>query len=209
MAAFAKIYNAKGIINTSWGDFGHFCNPLNIGYSLILGATESWNPCACSMDYFDKAILKLHYESTDDNIVFAVKAVAAADEINVLSRCFAAVNFGGFDLQKDKLTKCNIDTWIEINHRSEKHFTDCLNAGNINIVLAKSHLTAIKGYIVLLKGLNSIVNNITYTDWEKDFDDWTEMYSSEWKKQNRKDELFNITDFFDRFKQAVLKAERR
>lgn len=204
VAAFSKICNVMGIINTNWGDFGHFCNPLNVGYSLALGATESWNPGVCDTEYFDKAILKLHYESSDENVISAVRKASKADEVNTLSRCFAAVNFGGFDLQKEKLTESNINTWIEMHQKAEKIFKDCLNSGNININLAQSHLTAIKGYIVLLKGLNSIVNNKTYTDWEKEFDDWTAAYTNEWTEQNRKDELFNISCFFKTFKQAVL-----
>ena len=193
-----------GIINTNWGDFGHFCNPLNVGYSLILGATESWNPGACDLEYFDKAILKIHYESLNEDLISAVKTASRADEINTLSRCFAAVGFGGFDLQKEKLTESNIDTRIAMLQRSKRIFEDCINSNDINIDLAKSHLTAIRGYIVLLKGLNSIVNDRFYTDWESDFDNWAECYSNEWKQQNRKDELFNITHFFAKFKQAVL-----
>lgn len=204
VAAFSKVYNAMGIINTNWGDFGHFCNPLNVGYSLVLGAAESWNPGACDMEDFDKAVLKIHYESSNVDLISAVKTASRADEINTLSRCFAAVNFGGFDLQKEKLTESNIDTWIAMQQRSKRIFEDCLKSNNINIKLAQSHLTAINGYIVLLKGLNSIINKKIYANWEKDFNDWIATYIGEWKEQNRKDELFNISDFFEAFKQAVL-----
>ena len=204
VAAFSKICNVKGIINTNWGDFGHFCNPLNVGYSLILGATESWNPGACDLEYFENAILKMHYESSNKDVISAVKMASKADEINTLSRCFAAVGFGGFDLQKEKLIESKIDNWIEMLQKSEKIFTECIDSNDVNVDLAQAHLTAIRGYIVLLKGLNSIVNNRVYTDWESDFDNWTERYSNEWKQQNRKDELFNISYFFETFKQAVL-----
>ena len=205
VAAFSKLCNVKGIINTNWGDFGHFCNPLNVGYSLILGATESWNTGACDKKYFDKAVLKLHYESSNDNLISALETASKADEINTLCRCFAAVGFGGFDLQREKLVDTNINNWINMFERSQTIFEECLIEDDINTDLAKSHITAIKGYILLLKGLNSIVNNKTYANWEKDFENWAIDYSNEWKEQNRKDELFNINHFLELFKEIVIK----
>ena len=43
MAHFAKKYNALGILNTNWGDWGHPAN-LELGmYGLVLGAEKSWS----------------------------------------------------------------------------------------------------------------------------------------------------------------------
>ena len=43
MAHYAKKYNALGILNTNWGDWGHPAN-LELGmYGLVLGAEKSWS----------------------------------------------------------------------------------------------------------------------------------------------------------------------
>jgi len=36
-------YGAKGVLNTSWGDWGHTCNPELGMFGLVLGAAASWN----------------------------------------------------------------------------------------------------------------------------------------------------------------------
>lgn len=53
MAHYAKKYNALGILNTNWGDWGHPAN-LELGmYGLVLGAEKSWSEeTAVDQDFY-------------------------------------------------------------------------------------------------------------------------------------------------------------
>lgn len=208
VAAFSKICNAKGILNTYWGDFGHFCSPLNVGYSTILGAVESWCPVMCEDEYFDAAISALHYSNPDGQVVSAMKSVSRADEVVILSHCFLALGYPGFEqegLKTEKLTAENMDAWIAAHQNAAKVFENALSSNAVAPDLAKSLLLAANGYVVLLQGLNRLVNGKKYDNWEKEFTVWTALFCEDWLRQNRKDELYHIVEFFNTFKDAVLK----
>lgn len=47
-------FGAAGLLNTDWGDFGHFNMPASSLYPLALGAAQAWNPDTSEND-FDEA----------------------------------------------------------------------------------------------------------------------------------------------------------
>lgn len=54
-AQMGKEYGAKGYLNTSWGDYGHW-QPLSVTYpAMLIGASYAWN-------YTDKAVNDLEFQ---------------------------------------------------------------------------------------------------------------------------------------------------
>lgn len=62
MISYAQKYNAVGVLNTDWGDYGHINLLANSYPGLIYGAAFSWNP---ESDYtyedINKIISHIHY----------------------------------------------------------------------------------------------------------------------------------------------------
>ena len=68
MVAYAKKYNAQGILNTDWGDFGHINLLSNSIPSAIYGAGLSWNTEDMTKPT-DEEISKLEYGDKSGRIV--------------------------------------------------------------------------------------------------------------------------------------------
>ncbi|NCA83392.1 MAG: hypothetical protein EOM72_11725 [Opitutae bacterium] len=62
LAAYArtgKQFGARGLLNTDWGDYGHFNMPPGALHGLALGAQLAWNPDHDEGAAFDRAFSKI------------------------------------------------------------------------------------------------------------------------------------------------------
>jgi hypothetical protein len=69
LAAYARIgheYGAGGLLNTDWGDYGHFNMPPCSFHGLALGAQLAWNPSNDSAAAFDLAFSRFFFDSPTD-----------------------------------------------------------------------------------------------------------------------------------------------
>ena len=57
---------ARGLLNTDWGDYGHFNMPPGALHGLALGAQLAWNPANDEGAAFDRAFSKIIF-GTDDS----------------------------------------------------------------------------------------------------------------------------------------------
>lgn len=63
MADLGYKHGATGMLNTSWGDYGHLC-PLELSmHGFILGAAKSWNIDTKADDEFDAGLNALCYKN--------------------------------------------------------------------------------------------------------------------------------------------------
>lgn len=68
LAAYARTggqLGARGLLNTDWGDFGHFNMPPGALHGLALGAQLGWNPRNDSGPEFDRAFSALLFGAPD------------------------------------------------------------------------------------------------------------------------------------------------
>lgn len=56
---------ARGLLNTDWGDYGHFNLPPGALHGLALGAHLAWNPANDEMDSFDLAFSRILFGADD------------------------------------------------------------------------------------------------------------------------------------------------
>ena len=68
IAAYArtgKKNGARGLLNTDWGDYGHFNVPPAALHGLALGAQLAWNPANDEGNEFDRAFSKILFGADD------------------------------------------------------------------------------------------------------------------------------------------------
>ena len=68
IAAYARTgqrFGARGLLNTDWGDYGHFNLPPGALHGLALGAHLAWNPANDEKDEFDAAFSKIIFGADD------------------------------------------------------------------------------------------------------------------------------------------------
>ena len=66
LAAYARTgreLGARGLLNTDWGDYGHFNMPPSALHGLALGAQLAWNPANDANDDFDRAFSRFVFAS--------------------------------------------------------------------------------------------------------------------------------------------------
>ena len=76
MTSYAKKYNALGILNTDWGDFGHVNEPRYSIPGLIYGANFSWNTDNVEFNEINKAISKVEYKDNSESLVSIMSEIA-------------------------------------------------------------------------------------------------------------------------------------
>lgn len=69
MCSFARKYNAIGILNTDWGDYGHINHPAFSVPGLIYGAVGSWDENMPEYDELNRQISVLEYGDSSGQLV--------------------------------------------------------------------------------------------------------------------------------------------
>nr|WP_300679806.1 glycoside hydrolase family 20 zincin-like fold domain-containing protein [uncultured Acetatifactor sp.] len=69
MCNYARKYNAIGILNTDWGDFGHINHPAFSVPGLIYGAVGSWGEHMPEFDELNRQISVLEYGDASGQLV--------------------------------------------------------------------------------------------------------------------------------------------
>lgn len=118
MCEYAKTYNAVGILNTEWGDFGHINDISFSTPGIIYGGIFSWNLDAYSEENgiteeeVNKAISSIEYRDITENYVNLLKNAA----IQQIYDWWAAVivhegvmGDGSFDKNKSSLRAINAE----------------------------------------------------------------------------------------------------
>ena len=68
IAAYARTghqHGARGLLNTDWGDYGHFNMPPAALHGLALGAQLAWNPHNDAHAAFDRAFSRVLFNAPD------------------------------------------------------------------------------------------------------------------------------------------------
>lgn len=63
-----KKYNSVGIINSIWGDGGHWCDFNCTLYGVVMGAAKSWNTETVFDENFEKDFSRIVYNEENENI---------------------------------------------------------------------------------------------------------------------------------------------
>lgn len=77
-AATGKKYGALGLLNTEWGDDGHYNLFVQAKYGIVLGACMAWNAEGPASEEFDRAFCWRVFREDDDAIVRHLRAMSVA-----------------------------------------------------------------------------------------------------------------------------------
>lgn len=69
MCSFAGKYQAIGILNTDWGDFGHINQPRYSIPGMIYGGAFAWNREVISFEEINRQIARIEYQDESEQIV--------------------------------------------------------------------------------------------------------------------------------------------
>ncbi|HKM03559.1 MAG TPA: family 20 glycosylhydrolase [Lachnospiraceae bacterium] len=76
MCAYGRKYEAIGVLNTDWGDYGHVNDPEFSTVGVIYGASFSWNETNLSFEEVNKSISRIEYEDKTEKFVSVVGEVS-------------------------------------------------------------------------------------------------------------------------------------
>ena len=69
MCGYARKYDAIGVLNTDWGDFGHINQPVFSIPGLIYGAVFSWGDCTLDYEELSRQISVLEFGDSSGRLV--------------------------------------------------------------------------------------------------------------------------------------------
>lgn len=76
MCSYAEKYQAEGVLNTDWGDFGHINHTEHSVPGMIYGAAFSWNQSVIPREEMDRRISRLEYKDGSGRIVALMNELA-------------------------------------------------------------------------------------------------------------------------------------
>ncbi|ADO78183.1 glycoside hydrolase family 20 zincin-like fold domain-containing protein [Halanaerobium praevalens] len=118
MTDYAHQYQALGLLNTDWGDFGHFNHPEFSTMGLIYGANFAWNQKPLEFKEINQQISLLEYGDPSEKIgaiiaelsqqsKFGWEMIVRFQEMNKLKRADQRVTAYFADFEPDLVKKAN------------------------------------------------------------------------------------------------------
>ena len=202
-AAHAKKYGAYGILNTSWGDFGHVCNFNCTLYGIALGAERSWNVGSTLDEEYGLAASALLYGVTEFNMAKLIKKLSMASKTCSWSRFVmwksdvthgktdAELSFG--DCQNEDDAIANID--ICKNAIDMLSFLGRDDAVIADIILAARALMLMNRLFLAAKGIEGYDDYEALGKLQDDFDEWLPEYSAAWLRADKLSGLPRLEEY--------------
>lgn len=191
MCDFGYKYNAKGMLNTNWGDYGNPCSMELSMHGFVLGAAKSWNALTAQDDTFANAMNFLVYKNDQ-----AVHYLTVLDKIHqklewnrlafTYSNCIYEKQYKKvypeledvLNTQKvcnDILSTLSNETWELDEYRQE-------------LMIAAEGLIVIAELFAKFAGYE--------IEKTADVEAWLNRFKAKWLEKNIPSELFRIEDMF-------------
>ena len=118
MIDLAYEYEAKGVITTAWGDFGHFCDFHCMLCAMALGCGKSWNTVTKPDEYFERSVSDLLFGEKTENIVDLMRELNRMHESGAL---YYMVHWYSNNI----LLKNGMEYGLPSLDRVERHIEEC------------------------------------------------------------------------------------
>ena len=184
---------ALGILNTSWGDYGHVCSANCSLYGLVLGAVKGWR---CDTDVFGK-----EYNKAVSSLVYGDPTGRAVELIEKLGATESVMNWGIFT-QWHFGVHSYYGKALELGEKDAAEFIE-----NANVCLGISKEFASLGTGEIYEDLVLAAEADYYLSMgfarmlgakaevcESAFLDWSERYAASWLRENKVSDLYLIPD---------------
>lgn len=208
MCTYAHKYQAFGVLNTDWGDFGHINHPEFSISGIIFGAAFSWNHQIPDKDEIKTQISRLEFE--DSSLSFVHNA-AMLSESSVFE-WLHAVRYMEMD-SKGKSEEEKRQFLTSIDFGNVKAVNDTIHQGIHQLYKNLKYLDTgkrdqVKPYIVAAEGIilfNTIGATLCKEKYGMDneaaanpktlaeeLEHWFYTYKEVWRSVSRESELYRI-----------------
>jgi len=209
MCDYAQKYDAIGILNTDWGDFGHINHPEFSITGMIYGAAFSWNNNKIAFKEINRKISLLEYQDHSELFVsiiadltlqnvFGWEIAVRFQEMNKLNRKDERVENYFADFDYSAVEKANKNINIKVNELYQ-----LLNSMSVEKrKLLKPYLVAARG-MSLLNNISLLINSYEYHNSSTDIDPvkmaseleyWLHDYHKVWLSVSKESEFYRIRD---------------
>lgn len=210
MTDYARKYNAFGILNTDWGDFGHVNMLANSIHGMALGASCSWSTKNPENEYFDKALSILEWQDRTGSIASLIRSVGDFNTFNIAD-CYVWAKQNQVDWyvkKEQKIKDTKADVYIKslnslkplymkikqlsLNNSHEQDFSEFIWSTRIliwvqNIVLLKKRFEYKEKNIKTFISLDEAIKEGYLI---------TNEYEKLWRARNKESELRHTRDTF-------------
>lgn len=210
MCAYGKKYNAIGVLNTDWGDYGHMNDPEFSTVGVIYGASFSWNEPNLSFEEVNKRISKIEYrDSTEafvsvvaevaENSIFNWSRVVLFRDANLKNKPLAEINSHIEDLDFAKAQVANEDLAL----LKEKIYRIVSSMDTSKRSVSKTYLVAIDGMILfnqigMLIGAKKFhgCHPVGIEAWNvsSNLEKWLMQYKEIWRSKEKESDLYRIQE---------------
>ena len=197
MAVHAKKYNALGLLNTAWGDYGHICPWSGSVYGMILGAEKSWNSTEAVPDAeFRRAVCQMEF-GVDADILNIFGEINAHDRLvwQILVRAVSGAEPEPWE--RECCTPENLQSIVDACDDAERTLAAWTQTSAVS-----DFLLAVEGTRHAAQLLAGILYGVSGFDAEE-MCQWFDRYQINWLRENKASELWRLAQFL---KDAKIKA---
>ncbi|ABX40994.1 glycoside hydrolase family 20 zincin-like fold domain-containing protein [Lachnoclostridium phytofermentans] len=199
MCSYAHKYQALGVLNTDWGDFGHINHPEFSTTGLIYGAAFSWNRNQLGFSDINRQISCIEYGDSSERFVDRIARVATTSVFNwwhiVMYKEYGNTNFATEE------TIARVSVANEVLQKLKRELYEGI------VFMKPEKRDLIKAYLVAVTGIE-LFNNIAATiahekygvngevkkELAKELEYWFYDYKDIWRTVSRESELYRLQE---------------
>ncbi|MDF2541512.1 MAG: hypothetical protein K0S47_1230 [Herbinix sp.] len=208
MCTYAHQYQALGVLNTDWGDYGHINHPEFSTAGMIYGAAFSWNKELIGFEDINRQISRLEYGDKTEQWLEHVAALATNSvfewfhtvrfmEMSVKGKSEDEMRkyFTGLDLSRSSVANENLRNGIQRVYEGIIHLD-----GKMRYVV-KPYIVAADG-MMLFNSIGATISQRKYsinndsamepTILAVQLENWFYSYKEIWRTVSKESELYRI-----------------
>ena len=205
MCHHAHKYNAIGLLNTDWGDYGHVNDPRLTIPGILYGAAFGWNAEPVEFDELNEAVSRLYYGDTTGQFAGLMAKLQDYEVFDWRN----TVNW----IECDEKTRAEILSEVDFtriddaNRAVEKAKADILAAA-VNLPAGKKQIVQVlcqtADIIVLWNRIGAWLNAGCPHGPEADamaaaLEDWLQRYRAQWRQVSKESSLSVLTNLICRY----------
>lgn len=207
MCSYAVKYNAAGVLNTDWGDFGHINQPEFSRPGMIYGAALSWNPKELSFAELNRRISILEFGDSTGEMMevlsqipghqsFGWREAVLYYEMGILGKSEEDRRVIFFSGSPDRAGEYN-ESLAQIRIKLQNIFSA---ADPDRRYLLRKYLIGIDAIMIWNRVKTALASSIYQVGvpmedpWTlaKDLEEWFMQYKEEWRKVSKEGDLSRI-----------------
>lgn len=205
MCHHAHKYNAIGLLNTDWGDYGHVNDPRLTIPGILYGAAFGWNAEPVEFDELNEAVSRLYYGDTTGQFAGLMAKLQDYEVFDWRN----TVNW----IECDEKTRAEILSEVDFtriddaNRAVEKAKADILAAA-VNLPAGKKQIVQVlcqtADIIVLWNRIGAWLNAGCPHGPEADamaaaLEHWLQRYRAQWRQVSKESSLSVLTNLICRY----------